>query len=72
MDNNKKIAQIFREIAEILSILGDNPFRIRAYEKAALNIESLPEDVSILLKEELEVIGYGEARRTCFTANQIE
>ncbi|MFZ5800642.1 MAG: hypothetical protein ACOY3D_04610, partial [Candidatus Omnitrophota bacterium] len=32
---NIEIAQIFRDIAQILEIKGENPFRIRAYERAA-------------------------------------
>ncbi|MFA5388559.1 MAG: DNA polymerase/3'-5' exonuclease PolX [Candidatus Omnitrophota bacterium] len=49
---NKLVADIFREIAEILEIKGENHFRIRAYERAGLNIESLPEDVEVLAKED--------------------
>ncbi|MCX5692393.1 MAG: DNA polymerase/3'-5' exonuclease PolX [Candidatus Omnitrophica bacterium] len=48
---NKLIAEIFRDIAEILEIKGENPFRIRAYERASRNIESLPDDVEALIKE---------------------
>jgi DNA polymerase (family 10) len=48
---NKLIAEIFREIADILEIKGENHFRIRAYERASQNIESLPEDVEILIRE---------------------
>jgi len=48
---NQEIAKIFRDIAMILDLKGDNPFRIRAYERAALNIESIPEDLEVILKE---------------------
>lgn len=44
--NNLEIAKIFRDIANILEIKGENVFRIRAYERAGQNIEVLPEDVS--------------------------
>ncbi len=47
---NLEISAIFREIADILEIKGDNPFRIRAYERAAQNIESLPEDIENYIK----------------------
>jgi DNA polymerase (family 10) len=59
---NLEIAQIFRDIAKILEIKGDNPFRIRAYERAAQNIEGLTEDVENLIKEEelTEIPGIGE------------
>ncbi|MBU1062076.1 MAG: DNA polymerase/3'-5' exonuclease PolX [Candidatus Omnitrophica bacterium] len=49
---NQEIANIFRKIAQILEIKGENPFRIRAYERAAQNIESIPEDIEIFIKEE--------------------
>lgn len=40
-----KIANIFEDIADMLEIKGDNPFRIRAYRKAARNIRTLVEDL---------------------------
>ena len=59
---NKEVAEVFRQIAEILEIQGENPFRIRAYLKAAQNIESLSRDIADLAeKDELEEIpGVGE------------
>lgn len=59
---NKEVAEIFRQIAEILEIQGENPFRIRAYLKAAQNIESLTSDIcDIVKKESLEEIpGIGQ------------
>ena len=47
----KTIAEIFRNIAKILEIKGENVFRIRAYERAAQNIESLAEDIQGLINE---------------------
>lgn len=47
---NQEIARIFNEIADLLEIKNDNPFRIRAYRKAAQNIESLSEDVTEIVK----------------------
>ena len=40
-----EIAKIFEDIADMLEIKGDNPFRIRAYRKAARNIRTLVEDL---------------------------
>ena len=37
-----EIARIFREMADLLAIKGENPFRIRAYEKAADVLEHFP------------------------------
>ena len=48
---NKLVAKIFRDIAEILEIKGENHFRIRAYERASQNIESLPDDIEAFVKE---------------------
>jgi len=59
---NLLVAEIFRNIAKILEIKGDNPFRIRAYEKAAQNIESITEDIEELIKKDklLEIPGIGK------------
>ena len=46
---NQEIAEIFRNIATILELKGDNPFRIRAYQKAAQNIESLSRNLKDLV-----------------------
>ncbi len=43
---NQEIAEIFNNIADLLEIKGDNPFRIRAYRRAALNIESISMDLT--------------------------
>ena len=44
--SNQKIADIFEEIGDILEFKGDNPFKIRAYRKAAANLRSMSEDIS--------------------------
>ncbi len=49
---NRDVADIFRKIAQILEIKGENRFRIRAYERAAQNIESIPEDIGVFVKED--------------------
>lgn len=43
--DNENIAGIFDEIADLLEIEGDNPFRIRAYHNAARNLRALNKDV---------------------------
>ncbi len=58
---NQEIARIFAEMADILEIKGDNPFKIRAYRRAALNMEGLSKGVDDLSREELlEIPGIGE------------
>ena len=57
---NREIARIFSDIADILEIKEDNVFKIRAYRKAALNLEGLTRDLAELShKELLEIPGVG-------------
>jgi DNA polymerase (family 10) len=49
---NLEISSIFRNIVKILEIKGDNPFRIRAYERAAQNIEGLTEDIEDVIRQD--------------------
>lgn len=58
---NREIAQIFSQMADILEIRGDNPFKIRAYRRGALNVEGLTKSVEDLTPEELmDIPGIGE------------
>jgi len=58
---NQEIAAIFNEIAGLLEIKGENPFRIRAYRRAAMNIEGHSKNVADLTREELlEIPGIGK------------
>jgi len=58
---NLEIAQVFREIAKILEIKGENVFRIRAYERAAQNIEGLSRDIEDFARQDslMEIPGVG-------------
>ncbi|MDI6731335.1 MAG: DNA polymerase/3'-5' exonuclease PolX [Candidatus Margulisbacteria bacterium] len=47
---NQELADIFLNIAELLELKADNLFKIRAYEKAARNIESLNHDIGEIYK----------------------
>ncbi len=49
---NKQIALIFLQIANILEIKSENPFRIRAYQKAAETLENLEQDLLILIRDD--------------------
>lgn len=53
---NQEISKIFNAIADILEIKGANPFRIRAYRKAAQNIDGFAGDVAETQEEELKKI----------------
>src|SRR5512139_2463749 len=60
--NNREIVALFGEIADYLEVKGENPFRVRAYRRAAQAIEGLAEDVSVLAARGglLEVPGIGK------------
>ena len=45
---NLEISLIFNQIADLLEIQGANPFRVRAYRRAALNIEGLADNIETL------------------------
>ncbi len=55
------VAKIFEEIAVLLELKGENPFKIRAYQNAARALLNLDEDLKKVVKEErltdLEGIG---------------
>ena len=61
--NNQQIAAIFDDIAQRLMAKKENIFKIRAYQKVARAIESLPVSVEQLVKENRmdEIPGAGEA-----------
>lgn len=50
---NGEVARIFSEVADMLEIKGENPFRVRAYRRAAREIEGLSKDVASLANKEL-------------------
>jgi DNA polymerase (family 10) len=49
---NALVADIFQSVAQLLEILGENPFRIRAYTRAAEAIASWPNDVADLVNSQ--------------------
>ncbi len=61
--NNKEIARVFQDIADLLELKGENQFKIRAYQRAVRSIEYLPVEVEQLVAENRlrEVPGVGEA-----------
>src|ERR671924_114651 len=61
--DNKAIAGILYETADLLEIDGQDSFRIRSYRNAAQAIEALPQQISELINEPkrvLEVPGIGK------------
>jgi len=61
--DKKTVINILNEIGLLLELKGENPFKIRAYYNAARAIETLDEDIEILVKNNKlkEVKGIGEA-----------
>src|SRR5437762_6964307 len=51
---NPEVAQVFEEIADLLDIQGENPFRVRAYRNAARTIRDLSAPLAQLAPERLE------------------
>lgn len=59
--DKQEVAKIFEEIAVLLELKGDNPFKSRAYRNAARSILNIPQDLTKMVKDgtltELEGIG---------------
>ena len=49
--NNKRIADTFEQIADLLEFQGSNPFRIRAYRKGAKTIAEMSESVGGVIQD---------------------
>ena len=48
---NLELSRMFEQIAKILKIKGENPFKIRAYEKITLVLENLPIDIETIYRQ---------------------
>ncbi len=59
---NLEVARLFELMADLLEIRGDNPFRIRAYRRAAQSIEGTGEDIEAVGREKRlgEIPGVGK------------
>lgn len=60
-------ARIFEDIAVLLELQGENPFKVRAYHNAVRTLEDLDEELDVIVKEgrleELPGIGEGIAEK---------
>src|SRR5918992_4357738 len=63
MQDKFYIAGQLREIGRLLKVMGDNPFKIRAYERAARALENAADDFDARVKERrlTEIDGIGKA-----------
>ena len=66
-ENNQQLATIFRSIADLLSAQRANPYRVRAYRRAADALLAIDEDVATLVErqglEEIDGIGADLAKK---------
>jgi DNA polymerase (family 10) len=62
---NREIAAVFSQIADILELKDENPFRVRSYRRVAQALENVGFDISRTIQEEPDKIrsiaGVGEA-----------
>jgi DNA polymerase (family 10) len=49
---NFEVTRQFELMADVLELKGENPFRIRAYRRAAQSLESLSEDIETVARED--------------------
>lgn len=66
-ENNQRLATLFRSMAHLLSAQRANPYRIRAYQRAADTILALHEDVAAIANrgqlEDIQGIGKDLAQK---------
>jgi DNA polymerase (family X) len=48
---NLEIAAVFNQIADLLEIQGANPFRVRAYRRGAISLESLTDNIEAIVQQ---------------------
>ena len=61
--DNKTLANIFYETADLMEIKGDDPFRIRSYRRAAEAIEGLGQSIADIISDQkalLAIPGIGK------------
>ncbi len=61
---NAAIAKVFRDIADLLELKGENAFKVRAYQKAVRAIEHYPKEMQAMVEEGedlTEIPGVGQA-----------
>jgi DNA polymerase (family 10) len=66
-ENNQRLAELFRSTADLLSAQRANPYRVRAYRRAADALLAIDEDVATLVErqglEEIDGIGADLAKK---------
>ena len=59
----REIADVLNDIATLMELKGENPFKIRAYSNGARKLETLDEDLGALIEAETlgDIPGFGKA-----------
>ena len=64
---NIEVAWLFSEMADLLELKGENPYKVKAYRKAAQILKKVPDDLEILKQKNklntIEGIGAGLAEK---------
>src|SRR4030042_874568 len=53
--HNADISEMVDRVADMLEILDENPFRVRAYRTAARTVGSLPQSIAVMVEEEKDL-----------------
>ncbi len=68
---NPVLATILYEMGDLLDLAGDNPFRIRAFRRAAQTVETYPEDFGNLSREQMLAIP-GIGKGICDIVDEVK
>ena len=70
--SNAEIADRLSSLAQLLTVKGDNPYKIRAYRRAASTIRGLGESVDELVRNEADLTTYeGIGKAIAFAVREI-
>src|SRR5437016_853262 len=70
--DNKSLANIFYETADLMEIKGDDPFRIRSYRRAAEAIEGLGQSIADIISDQKALLAIpGIGKGMCMNLQEI-
>ena len=70
--DNKSLANIFYETADLMEIKGDDPFRIRSYRRAAEAIEGLGQSIADIIGDQKALLAIpGIGKGMCMNLQEI-
>ncbi|HNA40988.1 MAG TPA: helix-hairpin-helix domain-containing protein, partial [Saprospiraceae bacterium] len=53
--NNKEIAKLFSELADLMELQNENPFKIKSYRNAYVSLRKIDTPLNTLSQTEMEV-----------------